>query len=501
MATSASEIRSGRFSFPVPVKETEENIISWKSEHGDRKVTYLLRSKMGVWQKLKGLDKELWMEVGRGDHKVYLKREDVNKLTNEEMAELKTFFETTFRSALKLAKKLKLEVPQLGPSVVVREAEKVRTLIQGRLGELVAAAQSSPMKSSKLIIPGKVARIRCEIEESTGKAILSTATKAGKGSYKTGLKMVDFGSAERIVVDNKVYAYVKLHGLKKFNPEEVQERVQMLRQEAESVQFFQEKGVRNITKLYKVKTVPREVEGKTTSIPVGMMVEWCNLGDSEWITAAPPQKGTKEYSDCLRMAYDAAVGLADIHAQGRVHGDFKPANVFLVSCDGKIGARLGDFGGSVEIGSELKTLSPLYSAPENNIRWKGQYSASKEAEAWSFGISLLEWFHGAKGHAFETISNEERSSIKSWEAATAKVKADLDTTDPLDKLILDCLEVRKRQARISLEEICNRLQAMLPGEKPKKGGVSHKAQAQHIAQEEQRLIDWKTRATESAHQP
>jgi serine/threonine protein kinase len=499
-------ITSKGFTLFTPVKENEPSTIRWNKDGTTREVTYLVRSSMGFLQRLRGVDEKIWTKVGEGDKAVFFKKEEWKALSDEEQKKLRDFFQTTFQEAIGIAKKVRLEVPEYGRGDEAKEAKKVQTLVKEKLIELVAAARSSPKHTSKLKIPGKTEVIRCELE-GKDKVNLSMQKQAGKGSYITAQKMVDFGSTEKISLANKTYAYLKLRDLKTFPPEEIEERLDMFREEIENMEFFAAHGAKNMVKLYQVKSETVKIGQGEREASIGVLMEWCNLGDAKWVTKIPPKPGTSEYIDCIRFVHDVAEGLASLHDPeiGYIHGDVKPENFFLTADQGKLSGRVGDCGSCTKIGDSIRSYSIAYAPPEFLLGHKGK--ASPQGDSWSFGISLLEIFHGAESNEFakinflkepkEPISEEERRIIANkkrmlMRGALLQVQKKLNPDNPIDALILDCLQQPGR--RPTLRDAANRLQALLPPEVSPQKPLSHKAISQHEMQEDQRLQMWKQKA-------
>src|SRR4051812_5251047 len=105
------------------------------------------------------------------------------------------------------------------------------------------------------------------------------------------------------------------------------------------------------------------------------------------------QAGPLDDEETLRIATEAASGLAHAHARGLVHRDLKPANILF---DGEDRAKIADFGiarmgGSgtlTEAGTVLGTAS--YISPEQ----ASGTPASPASDVYSFGVILFRMLTG-----------------------------------------------------------------------------------------------------------
>lgn len=115
-----------------------------------------------------------------------------------------------------------------------------------------------------------------------------------------------------------------------------------------------------------------------------------SLGEALLATGAMPE------AEALRIASEAAEGLAAVHAAGLVHRDLKPANI-LLGVDGR--ARVTDLGiaASVDPGDAALTATDgvagtlRYLAPE---RLLGE-PATPATDVWGLGVVLVEMLTGA----------------------------------------------------------------------------------------------------------
>src|SRR5262249_43314405 len=101
--------------------------------------------------------------------------------------------------------------------------------------------------------------------------------------------------------------------------------------------------------------------------------------------------------------------IAEAHAQGVIHGDLKPSNVFLARRpDGTAIVKVLDFGISKLVGDDVEALtrtntrlgSSLYMAPEQLQRSE---QIDKRIDVYALGITLYELLAGSPPFGAETV--------------------------------------------------------------------------------------------------
>ncbi|KAH9327105.1 hypothetical protein KI387_007283 [Taxus chinensis] len=121
-----------------------------------------------------------------------------------------------------------------------------------------------------------------------------------------------------------------------------------------------------------------------------------------------PNRSPLDWCKRMKIASDAAVGLAFLHSSGMVHGNLKSSNILL---DDKGNACLTDFGleGLVNP-SVAATRSAGYRAPEQ----KAHKKISQKGDVYSFGVVLLEILTG-KSPAQSNLQEEGRGmDLPKW---------------------------------------------------------------------------------------
>ncbi len=108
------------------------------------------------------------------------------------------------------------------------------------------------------------------------------------------------------------------------------------------------------------------------------------------------REGALAVADVAAIARGVASGLGAAHAHGVIHGDLKPANVFLLE-DGDSVVKLLDFGLSKVLGLERLTRTgeligtPAYMAPEL-LTGKGELD--ERIDTYAFGVLLYQCLAG-----------------------------------------------------------------------------------------------------------
>jgi tetratricopeptide (TPR) repeat protein len=134
------------------------------------------------------------------------------------------------------------------------------------------------------------------------------------------------------------------------------------------------------------------------------LVEGADMSQAELPPGAPPRSARREWA--LRFA-EAAEGLAEVHRQGVIHRDVKPANLMLAR-DGRrlvlmdLGLATGGEGTALtREGGEGFVGSPMYAAPEQLL--SGLLPIDHRADLYGLGATMIEWFTGAPPYRADSV--------------------------------------------------------------------------------------------------
>jgi serine/threonine protein kinase len=103
----------------------------------------------------------------------------------------------------------------------------------------------------------------------------------------------------------------------------------------------------------------------------------------------------------LDFALQITAGVAYLHANGILHRDIKPVNVFVDRLSGKMALRLGDLGLATDLGhGDAATGTPLYMAPEGFLRQQ----ATTQTDVYALGVTMFQLLTGQPPYRSATLS-------------------------------------------------------------------------------------------------
>lgn len=171
------------------------------------------------------------------------------------------------------------------------------------------------------------------------------------------------------------------------------------------------------------------------------------------------------YAKVVRVVRDLALGLAEIHRIGIVHGDVKPSNV-LVTESGE--PKLADFG-LARLGrrdgrhSRLESFvgTLAYAAPELFLE---STEAGVASDVYSLGVVLYELCTLQRPVAGHRPIDVVRSMVNSAVRPPHHFSA---TPEPLGRIAMRCLEREPRDRYGSVDEVADELGRVLAGLEPR----------------------------------
>ncbi|HUS66779.1 MAG TPA: serine/threonine-protein kinase [Kofleriaceae bacterium] len=181
-------------------------------------------------------------------------------------------------------------------------------------------------------------------------------------------------------------------------------------------------------------------------------------------------------SRTLAIMIQAARALAAAHAAGVVHRDLKPENIFLVERAGQpdfvkvldfgIAKLLGGSGSSRITTAGISLGTPAYIAPEQALGAEVDH----RADIYSFGVMLYELVTAQQPFAVEDVTETVARQCTHVPPRPRDLPVQVHDVPPaLDDLIMQCLEKGPAMRPASMEEVEQRLEAILhqrPVERP-----------------------------------
>ena len=174
------------------------------------------------------------------------------------------------------------------------------------------------------------------------------------------------------------------------------------------------------------------------------------------------KSGPLPVTDAVDYILEACEALADAHAIGIVHRDFKPANVFLARRrDGKLVTKILDFGiskmkaGDMAMTSTVALMgSPAYMSPEQMLSSR---DVDARTDIWAVGVSLYQLLSGALPFSGSTVPEVCARVIHVEPAPLRSVRPDVPPG--LENVVMHCL-VKDRNRRF--QTMADLVAALLP---------------------------------------
>jgi serine/threonine-protein kinase len=182
------------------------------------------------------------------------------------------------------------------------------------------------------------------------------------------------------------------------------------------------------------------------------------------------QRGALPVVDAVGYVMQACEALAEAHANGIVHRDVKPANLFVaLGADGSPIVKVLDFGvsklGDTVDGELTKTDvllgSPFYMSPE---QMDSSRSVDPRADVWSLGVILYQLVTGRLPFRGQAITEVVREVLLTTPKPPSALAPGLPPA--LDAAVMRCLERDLDRRFGSVVELAEALAPLVPGDGP-----------------------------------
>jgi eukaryotic-like serine/threonine-protein kinase len=196
-----------------------------------------------------------------------------------------------------------------------------------------------------------------------------------------------------------------------------------------------------------------------------MIMEFCAGGSLASLLEA--KGGKLSIEDTFMLTGGPAQAMARAHAARIVHRDIKPDNILLVLEDGRLRAKLGDFGiaklnlerADAQRGTTMKAIgTPGFMAPEQLIPTDG---VDSRADIYSFGCVLYLCLTGQcpypPGNFYQYAD-----ALMNRRAFPRPRERRAEISLELDKLIMGCLEFNRNKRIQTIEEVMRRFAHAIP---------------------------------------
>jgi eukaryotic-like serine/threonine-protein kinase len=174
--------------------------------------------------------------------------------------------------------------------------------------------------------------------------------------------------------------------------------------------------------------------------------------------------GPMSIEEIVAVSVPVARALAHAHAEGIVHLDVKPENIFLVQrSQGRLGVKVVDFGiAKTPHGPELTRPgeangSPLYMAPET---CRGDDDIDLRADVYSFGIVLYLMLCGRLPFVDDNLQRVLQMQLAELPVSPREVNAEI--TPELAAVVERALAKQRDDRYLSMEAMLRDFEAALP---------------------------------------
>ena len=210
------------------------------------------------------------------------------------------------------------------------------------------------------------------------------------------------------------------------------------------------------------------------------------------------QRGTLSFADAYAVLRCVTLGLGSAHDKGIVHRDLKPDNIVVLEEEGRLTAKILDFGiakltgaGAVagfatQTGTAMGT--PYYMSPEQ-VRG---VDVDHRTDIYALGIIMFEMFTGAL--PFEADSYIELVNKHLFTPPPVPSQVAAGVSGGLERLILDCIAKdpnERPQSMATLQEILEKIGPELEGSFFTTGAKQRRAPLTHVERQASRRMPWR----------
>lgn len=222
-----------------------------------------------------------------------------------------------------------------------------------------------------------------------GVVVVKSGQMLGEGSFKMVQKVHKFGARR------EVYA----QGVLKRQTADTR---QMLAKEHSSLQQFSHPNIVKARKM-KQRSMPiwdMDKQQFVVQEQVALQTEFCDKGTCEELE----QKATTsdEWRDRSSAIMDAAAGLKHIHEKGMAVMDFKPANLFRKTENGRVVTKLGDLDPK-KVGEGDSTMTRGFA----DLDAMKDGKASTKSDVWALGVSIYNMAYGFQDNPVSFVQSYE----------------------------------------------------------------------------------------------
>ena len=241
-----------------------------------------------------------------------------------------------------------------------------------------AISQQGKKRAGVFLYGGQTvdAMVQVRVKES-GRVIVKVGTFLGSGAMKNVDKVTKF---------SMLGPQVFVHGVSQDPRKNL-----LLREEYQSLVFLRHPHILAARK-YIQRSIPFWSQGSFVQYQQeALQTEFCDLGSCEKFQGQKGSVTQKDWDEKKEVLWGAASGMQFVHSKKLVVSDFKPANLFRKTEEGKVVTKIGDIAAVPSgAGTDRSPMTPFFSAPEAFSQRKVTF----ETDVWAFAITCFIFAYG-----------------------------------------------------------------------------------------------------------